>query len=1559
MFIRQSINVILFFLLFSGNILLSQGENIDSINITSSGSRSFISLNGEWFTHRHKGLKFHYPPPEDGWEKQVVPHMSAKFIKTTYLPSSHYLEKMQKNESINFENMENISAWYKKTFKLPEKNKLNGIAYLRFESMPFKSEVWLNGIKLGENVVSLVPKRYPVTKILRFGKENELVIGLAGIEGLIDLKNKTFIAPFANAHAGITGDVILEFVPEIFIDDIFITTSVKNKTIDIECTLCNLSKRSRTVIPQCVIKDYQSNIPQTEIKGDAVKLAAGATKTIHLIKNWVAPVLWTPETPKLYIAECFLFSSTHNKLIDSKLQRFGFRKFTIIGRHFYLNGKPITLFRKCIASPLGRGYKELYDYFDLRKRGRREFMRPYNNFRVWGYNPLCADMADEMGATLSWTLTTFQPRWFPIEKKKFWLPNLLKHNEKLIKLLRNNPSIVIWNMTNETYWGKVPDNPEMKSICTEIVKAIRKIDHTRPLDGDAEVGWDGLLDIISIHYPGLAGSLHREYRNSCPIIPNDMYWLKDKGENYSWRAKFIWDKPLSLGEYWNLAGDVNSWINMAGEDIFDWVKYSTQDKRGRDGRPDNPFVNTLKMITDYYRLKGVACLNPWYMGVGEDILPPVAVRPIDFHPNFYGGGFLNRNLALFNDSSKNYWNSHLQYFLRTGNRQIAEGKINIPLKSGDKKRYNLKFPLPYVKKPTRATLTVRLCYYAGGSRHEINRYEETIYIMPKVNLKDLNNGKIILFDPQGNTTEVFKKLGLKLSPLKSLAKNDLTSKKLIIIAPDVDVKTEKEKLLSFVKNGGSILFLEQKPGIPLDSQFPEIDENHITSRCWKRYYNHPVTAGLENPQFSYWFPDNIVAKYSMIKPFSSNVNIILDAPGVQGLAWTPLCELGFGNGVFLFSQMDLIKKSGKEPMADFLLYRLIKYALNFQSPQGKPLRLLTNGNSQLEKILSAASIDYSLGLNGNGPIFIDKNINLTDLQIQKIKSFAENGGKVWIRLTTPERLKQLKPILPYMPKLKPIPKNVFSAVRKSDSSLMNNLSSEDFFWVKLNLGERMDYFGNSSKPTAPLGKYEIEFPGLEQAEPLLDPKLLTDCPLGKGHLLLDSFEWEKSFISEGTKVIRIINALARNLGAKVKIKKEVVWNYSYVDISKFANMGYVDEIPDDGKGGWLDMGKSDLCFFLTNHTGLANGVGAPVAVKPFPQEYRFLGIPFKLVDPKMNNNKAIISLRGKTHSVKLPDKVIGIPVGKKAKRLWFLHAAGYVPHKKGITIAKYVINYTDVSNAIFPLRSGIEIGDWCPPQRLQSAKIAWIGYNRVLPQVGVYLTSWENPYPKKTIKSIDIIGALADSSLAVLGITIGNFANSDNKFKVIANWDFRKPKDGIVRDTVSGIPLTPREDNPDKHKFHFGKDGVNLHGKQYFTGNMNNLKDFDPTNDFEIKAKFSISTPPQRGKGSYGLFQAMEYMHSGFRIFIDSNKRILVEIFPSPGKSLYLRSNVILMLNQIYTLQVRFEKETTSIFINGKLDSMISSPLPAPYKKGLFMIGHASGSGYFEGTITNISILNL
>ena len=1326
------------------------------------GTRTFISLNGAWDVHTNKGLSFTYPPPTDGWKKEIVPQTISSLIKygegDGWSPS---VAEMKRAGHLNVDEINartDLSAWYQRKFQLPP-NPGDKVALLTFKFMTFKSLVWLNGTKVGECVTGMAPTSYDVTGQVKWGEENHLVVGLAGVQSMIDLENETYFAPYQTAFPGILDDVSLELVPSVHIDDIFINTSVKRNTIDVQMTIINARKDPATLKPSCIIERYSDHRQCLEIVGEPATLAAGEEKTLVLSKTWEDPVLWSPDTPFLYVAVGKL-NSASNELIDQRSQRFGFREFEAKGRQFYLNGKAITLYRNGANACMYRNYQNVYGGEDLRQNppAKREMGQPCNNYRVYGTNPLMPQMCDEMGTTLSQGFPGFLPSHYPVEKRAVWLPKLKEHIRKEMKPLRNNPSIVIWNMCNETYWGRVPDNPEMKAICKEIVDTVRAMDPTRLIDGDAEVGWDGLLDIISLHYPSCppntVGELSHEYPHSGLVFPNDLYWLKDKN-NVSWRARFDWDKPLSMGEEWWLTGDLRQYSMFGGEDVYNWVKYTMQNRQGEDRQPGNTIVEAARQTFDAYRVQGVACMNPW-TGNFKDTVPDIAVRPLDFHPNFYGGKTATRKVVIFYESALALPGSFLQCFLTSDGRKIWEKTIPVTVKLGTPTVLDIPISPPSVASAKKAELTVCLRYDFCAGLHEKARYSETVFIMPETSLADIDTAKITLLDPSGETAKALATLKLNLTPAKTVDNAALAEKKLLIVAGDADLETAKSSILDFARKGGSVIFLQRQTWPYLGPGFPEMDKLHVASHTWKRSHSHPVVAKMDDGQFSYWRPDNLVGKRNFQKPVDGDFRVLIDAGGTLGMEWTPLCETSCGNGCLVFSQLSLTDRLGIEPAADMVMAGLIRYGLEYKTVKRTALRLLVGDNMKLEEILKTCRIDFNKGLKGDGPVLLDASYALSPAERTQIKGYLENGGKVWVHGFTPENVGNMAELLPFKPVLEKTDPYFKTAVRMSDSALMDNLSSADFAWAILDLDSRGDNTGlKGAKSTAKLGDYTLALPMLDAGDPLLAPALWVDVPVAKGHLLFDTLAWENAFDTEGERVIRIVSALALNMDVNIAKPSDGASDYFSVDIAKFANMGYMDEVAEDGKGGWLDMGKGqDLRFFLINHTGMVGGNGVAEPVPPFPEENRFCGIPFKLTAPEKNGGKAMIALRSTSRAMKLPDKIQNIPVEQKADQLFFINAANWVPPEKGLVIAKYVMHYNDGTQTEFPLRNGIEINDWFTPRKPEKAKICWSGSTVEYP-VGLFLTEWENPFPAKVIKSIDIVGALTGAQLGVIGIAGG------------------------------------------------------------------------------------------------------------------------------------------------------------------------------------------------------------
>jgi hypothetical protein len=132
---------------------------------------------------------------------------------------------------------------------------------------------------------------------------------------------------------------------------------------------------------------------------------------------------------------------------------------------------------------------------------------------------------------------------------------------------------------------------------------------------------------------------------------------------------------------------------------------------------------------------------------------------------------------------------------------------------------------------------------------------------------------------------------------------------------------------------------------------------------------------------------------------------------------------------------------------------------------------------------------------------------------------------------------------------------------------------------------------------------------------------------------------------------------------------------------------------------------------------------------------------------------------------KMPHKVEGIKVGRTFAKLHVLHATSFGggPNKEGsdwfvkdgTLIGEYRVNFEDKSSETIPIVYGQDVRDWFyveGEKDVSRGEVVWKGDNERAKQVGarirLYLTSWENPKPDKTVVSIDYLSKKDDTVAA-------------------------------------------------------------------------------------------------------------------------------------------------------------------------------------------------------------------
>jgi hypothetical protein len=137
------------------------------------------------------------------------------------------------------------------------------------------------------------------------------------------------------------------------------------------------------------------------------------------------------------------------------------------------------------------------------------------------------------------------------------------------------------------------------------------------------------------------------------------------------------------------------------------------------------------------------------------------------------------------------------------------------------------------------------------------------------------------------------------------------------------------------------------------------------------------------------------------------------------------------------------------------------------------------------------------------------------------------------------------------------------------------------------------------------------------------------------------------------------------------------------------------------------------------------------------------GIPFRL------NGVVLVgpgeAFSGNGAATPVPPQVEGIAVDHQVKRLHFLHGTHWRA-RDGMQIGAYIVHYADGTRLEIPIRYGEEVRDWWvrsdPNPRVTQARVAWRGSNEATDRIRLYLCTWENPYPRRAIQTLDMVTGL-------------------------------------------------------------------------------------------------------------------------------------------------------------------------------------------------------------------------
>jgi beta-glucuronidase len=380
------------------------------------------------------------------------------------------------------------SAWYQTDFDLPwgwdEKRIM-----LRFGSVNYLADVWLNGQSLGSHEGGHLPFEFDVTSFVK-ESDNQLIVRVDGSLAFdrVPPGNVTGDpADFFPSHAGnypqaqfdffpycgIHRPVQLYATPHAYLSDVTVQTQIEGVNGKVHVSVEGSGDFAGTV--RFHLNGYghhsavESVFSNNEAKADI---------------NVPDAAFWSPSNPSLYDLTVEMFQD--GTVIDTYSLKIGIRTIQVDGDRLLLNGEPIRLtgFGRHEDFPVvGRGYLPsliVKDYALMQWIGANSFRTSH-----YPYSEQMLDMADELGFLVidETPSVGLYFREDGLEKRNALCEQYVR---EMIARDKNHPSVIMWSLANEPHSTEPNAYPFFKGLYDEA----KALDSTRPVTLVSFIGAD-------------------------------------------------------------------------------------------------------------------------------------------------------------------------------------------------------------------------------------------------------------------------------------------------------------------------------------------------------------------------------------------------------------------------------------------------------------------------------------------------------------------------------------------------------------------------------------------------------------------------------------------------------------------------------------------------------------------------------------------------------------------------------------------------------------------------------------------------------------------------------------------------------------------------------------------------------------------------------------------------------------------------------------------------------------------------------------------------------------
>ncbi len=376
----------------------------------------------------------------------------------------------------------NSVAWYRRTFDLPKEDSGKRL-WLEFDGVFRNCEVFVNGWFVAHHESGYGSFRCDITDVADCGGKNLVAVKV----------NATDFEGWFYEGAGIYRHVWLVKTEPLAIapDGIFVYSQFKNNApkgpaeIHIQTRLLNSQTTPAAATVKNQILDPDGK-PIAKAQASA-SVNPRSENEVEPVVSVNSPVLWSPESPKLY--KLVTTVESDGKVVDRKETGFGIRT---VGfdkdKGFLLNGKPYVLKGTCNHQDMagvGAALPDALQYFRIAKLkalGMNAYRTSHNP-----PTPELLEACDHLGM-----LVMDENRLLGSD------PLHLKWLEEFVRRDRNHPSVAIWSLGNEEFSAQ--GTPAGGRVVTTMQNLVKHLDPTRPVTCNAAVGneFPGINEAVEV-----------------------------------------------------------------------------------------------------------------------------------------------------------------------------------------------------------------------------------------------------------------------------------------------------------------------------------------------------------------------------------------------------------------------------------------------------------------------------------------------------------------------------------------------------------------------------------------------------------------------------------------------------------------------------------------------------------------------------------------------------------------------------------------------------------------------------------------------------------------------------------------------------------------------------------------------------------------------------------------------------------------------------------------------------------------------------------------------------